>query len=135
MTSPGDGNEERMRGEIGRLRLVLEHIATDAARIGANPHTLLRLIGEDARAALPDRTGEATQPTTPTGRVSCVYFRCTEFADVAATVLSGDADSMHESVNGLCFRHMYMVVDRWLRELAAGGPVKRMLIVKASPPA
>jgi hypothetical protein len=63
--------------------------------------------------------------------MTCVYYGCLEAAAVLATVLSGDADEMHETDNPLCSRHMFMVTERWLRELAAGGPAQRIRLVQA----
>lgn len=61
----------------------------------------------------------------------CVYFECKEVAAVVATVLSGDADEVHETDNPLCRRHMHLVFDRWLAELAIGGPTKRLAVVRS----
>jgi len=59
---------------------------------------------------------------------ACVYFQCRGPAVLAARVLSGDADEMHETDNPLCAQHVEQLVMMWLHEVIAGGPAQRVTL-------
>lgn len=68
-------------------------------------------------------------PQVPPPNLACAHWECPSKPAILAWVLSGDADSMSATWNGLCRQHARDTCDRWVRELTIGGPCQSIMLV------